>query len=355
MAREPSQDLLDPFRSQDTHELIELLKRTVEANEDDDRLKAIKQVLERRQARFPDTTKAPTAVAKRKNMRPLGTESNAMVYDLGPDKLELCFPKHGFLRCEKSAFRTHEELVLYLAEAFSLSDQRNAFRLGMKRTGKYQRIDHTGRPIFTFGNPILDMITDEHGWISIGNETYHLLPLELAAPQNRKGGITSIDLALNHEEILRQQLAEALSGNGTRTVIECNSDRIILATANPSQLDFYQPGTSAHMKFRSWKTNAYSYKSIGTEIETWGGDFSSASIRSTYASPVVPNDPFVCGIDKVDSDSDTNDDYVDEYEYTVGFPEAPDPPNTVRSYCVARWKGQLYSGTVSKGDCQLFL
>ena len=43
----------------------------------------------------------------------------------------------------------------------------------MKRTGKYQRIDRTGRPIFTFGDPILDMITDEHGWVSVGNETYH--------------------------------------------------------------------------------------------------------------------------------------------------------------------------------------
>jgi hypothetical protein len=29
-------------------------------------------------------------------------------------------------------------------------------------------------------------------------------------------------------------------------------------------------------------------------------------------------------------------------------------PSTVRSYCLARWKGQLYGGTVSKGACVTF-
>jgi hypothetical protein len=105
------------------------------------------------------------------------------------------------------------------------------------------------------------------------------------------------------------------------------------------------------MRFRSWKKNYWVYRSIGSEIETWGGDFSWAEIQSIYADPVVPANPFICGIVKFDSDHDTNDDYVDEYEYGI----IADTPTTVRSFCQARWKGQNYSGYVSKGDCQVTL
>jgi hypothetical protein len=90
-----------------------------------------------------------------------------------------------------------------------------------------------------------------------------------------------------------------------------SSDGVVIASKNPSQFDFWQG--SAHMRFRSWKTNYVFYRSIGTEIETWGGKFNSAWIESMYADPVVPSNPFVCGITKRDSYSDTNDDYVDEY------------------------------------------
>lgn len=237
----------------------------------------------------------------------------------------------------------------YVSESLSLGIKEASLRLRMRRAGKYQRIDSSGRPIFTFGDPILDVITDEHGWVTIGFETYHLLPIELAAAQDRSGGIISIDLALDYEELRHQQLAEASSSRGTRTLVEHNSEQTIVASTNPSQLDFWRG--SAHMRFRSWKKNYIFYRSIGSEIETWGGNFSSASIQSQYADPVVPSNPFVCGITKTDSDSDTNDDYVDEYEVGV----FANPAGSVRSFCQARWKNQNYGGTVSKGDCQLFL
>src|SRR5919109_5421386 len=70
MSQESFQNLLDRFRSKGTPELIDLMKRTPEAT-DGATLEAITQVLERRQARFPDTTKALTPVAKRTNMRQL--------------------------------------------------------------------------------------------------------------------------------------------------------------------------------------------------------------------------------------------------------------------------------------------
>jgi hypothetical protein len=105
------------------------------------------------------------------------------------------------------------------------------------------------------------------------------------------------------------------------------------------------------MRFRSWKTNYIFYRSIGTEIETWGGNFTSASIESMYADPIVSGNPFVCGVTKRDSDSDTNDDYVDEYETGV----FANPASTVQSFCTALWKGQTKGGTVRKGSCTMFL
>jgi hypothetical protein len=45
---------------------------------------------------------------------------------------------------------------------------------------------------------------------------------------------------------------------------------------------------------------------------------------------------------KRDSDSDTNDDYVDEYEWGVNASQ----PKRVESLCGARFKGQQFVGTV---------
>jgi hypothetical protein len=218
-------------------------------------------------------------------------------------------------------------------------------RFHIKRKGKYQRVDRSGRPIFTFGDPILDAITDEHGNITVGRENFNLLPFELAA--DRRGGISSIDLggdAFRHDLI-----REATALNGTRTLVEHTADGAIIASRNPSQIDFFIG--SAHMRFRSWKTNYIFYRSIGTEIETWGGNFTSASIESMYADPIVSGNPFVCGVTKRDSDSDTNDDYVDEYETGV----FANPASTVQSFCTALWKGQTKGGTVRKGSCTMFL
>jgi hypothetical protein len=88
----------------------------------------------------------------------------------------------------------------------------------MRRRGKYQRIDRSGQPIFTFGDPILDLITDEHGWISIGRENYNLLSMGIGAAHERRGGIASIDLGLDPDELRRQQTREATTPGGGRTL-----------------------------------------------------------------------------------------------------------------------------------------
>jgi hypothetical protein len=48
---------------------------------------------------------------------------------------------------------------------------------------------------------------------------------------------------------------------------------------------------------------------------------------------------------KTDSDSDTNDDYVDEYEWGVNAPQ----PKRVESQCTAQFKGQQFAGGVQAG------
>lgn len=353
MTQEIPQDMLERFQSQETPALIEMMKKSGKAKSDAE-VAALQQVLEARQERFPDMTRSPAPSAKPADVRPLAAEGNASVGNLKADKIEISFPKDGFVQCGRSTFKNQADLSAYLAEALSLSvkDKRGAARMSVRRKGKYQRVDRAGSPVFTFGDPILDLITDEQGWITVGRETFHLLPRDLAMPQDRAGGIASIDLSVNHEEIKRQQLADALAVNGTRTLIELTADQMIVAATTPSQLDFWKG--SAHMRFRSWKKNYGFYRSIGTEIETWGGDFSRAEIQSMYADPVLgEQNPFICHIVKRDSDSDRNDDYVDEYEYSYGLP--PRIPSTVRSFCQATWKGQQWGGTVGKGDCQTFL
>ena len=52
-----------------------------------------------------------------------------------------------------------------------------------------------------------------------------------------------------------------------------------------------------------------------------------------------------CFVVKTDSDSDTNDDYVDEYEWGVNAPQ----PIRVESVCNARFKNQQFTGNVQAG------
>jgi hypothetical protein len=326
----------------DTAQLVEQLARS----EDEDERALILSVLEGRQRPFAE---APAAASGRsKATRPLGVESNGKVGEPEDGRLVLQFPKDGYLSCGRSSFDGEEDLVRYVGEALGLDVKGASLRLSLSRAGKYQRVGRSGRPAFTFGDPVLDAITDEDGWVKVGDESFHLVPGALGG-QGRRGGLRIVDLAVDAEALRAAQLAEALSPAGTRTLVEHDAEHTVLATTNPSQLDMWQG--SAHLRFRSWKTNYYVYRSIGTEIETWGGDFSSASIQSMYADPVVPNNPFVCGITKRDSDSDTNDDYVDEYEVGV----FASPAGSVRSTCSAQWKGRPWGGIVSKGACEQYL
>lgn len=325
----------------------ELLERFAAAGSDDER-RRWRERLEGRQRRpdDPGGDLAGQATATSKPA-PLKLATNGRLSKQAPGVVKLHFPRDGFLQSERSRFDNALDLVKFLRATFGLTGRGSSLRGSMRRVGKYQRVDAAGDDVFTFGDPILDAITDADGWLTIGRDSFHLLPRQLES--GRSGGIRSIDLAGDADRLRARLVDEALSGSGSHAIVEHRGDQTVVATTNPSEINFTSSG--ARMKFRSWKTNYYVYRSIGSEIETWGRDFTSARIESMYADPVVANDPFVCGITKVDSDSDRNDDYVDEYEVGV----FANPAGSVRSACTAVWSGRSWGGTVQKGTCQLFL
>jgi hypothetical protein len=256
------------------------------------------------------------------------------------------FPRQdGYLEVRRGTFDHQEDLLKYLAATFPLVKDGDGLRFAVKRTGKYQRVNENGDPVFTFGDPVLDLITDEHGWITIGGQRQNLAALELADPGARSGGVATIDLSLRPGELDHVIRQSSLGGSGF-SVAEAGAESAIVASINPSTYWFYSG--SAKMRFRAFKKNYWVGWKMGADIETWGGNFTRAEIQSDYGYPAWDN---VCAVAKHDSDSDTNDDYVDEYEWGVNS----SPPTGVRSVCTATWRGATYSRVVTNGGCDYWL
>jgi hypothetical protein len=271
----------------------------------------------------------------------LAVRSNCEVVRREGGRLEFRFPdRAGFLTPTRWEFRDRIELVEYLAGLLSFDVADNGLRGTGASFGKYERLDAEGRKAFTFGDPILDLITDPSGEIIIGGRRIDLAAIELGSPARRSGGNRRIDLTVISDALLNLHVAQAAMGQGEFSLIECNSEVVALASTNPSTLTFIKNGHT--MRFRAWKKNYFLYWSMGAEIETWGADFTSAEIQSRYLDTVVGQ---VCSAVKFDSDSDTDDDYVDEYEWGVNAPQ----PLRVVSNCSADWQGQPFFGQVSAG------
>ncbi len=276
----------------------------------------------------------------------LAIESNAVLQPVHASKLEVNFPpKGGIMRMGRHIFKDQEDFLSYLAEIFPVQKDDCGHRFSIKRQGKYDRVDKKGNRIFTFGDPVLDIITDEQGLLTIGNVRHDLHALELANPGSRGGGIHGIDLTPKPGE-LEHVLGMASAGIADIAIVEAHTDHTILASQNRSTLTFYKG--NAKMRFRSFMKNYLIGWKMGTEIETWHGDFKRAEIQSNYGFWVYGR---VCGVAKRDSDHDTNDDYVDEYEWGIASPT----PNGVTSRCTATWLGQDYAGYVGTGSCDYWL
>lgn len=316
-----------------TNELISIWEKNNQTSQSQKIFDEISEVLTKRNSTIPVRTKFQTKSVN------LPMDCNASVKMVGPTKSEIIFPKDGYMRVGVSKFNNEKEIKAYVAGAFLTDNESSIFHGTIRRSGKYVRIDEKGNAVFTFGDPVLDSITNEKGEIIISGKVHDI---KWGHPAARRGGISSIDLKKDLPDIRKYQLTHSLSGKGGFTLLERNDKITTIASSNPSEIWFYEDGTNNSMRFRTFKHNYWKYHSIGCEIETWGGSdahFSSASITSWYGQiDLLP----WCSFLKADSDSDTNDDFVDEYEWGVNAV----PADGVQSSCVANWRNMEKNGTV---------
>jgi hypothetical protein len=247
-----------------------------------------------------------------------------------------------FLAVGRSDFASFADLTEHVQRVVPSVRSRGGLHGTVTRTGKYERITESGERAFTFGDPILDSITDDRGTITIGQRRHNLYAAEVAHA-DRSGGISAIDLRAHIPELRQADLLSALTTEGTYTVLECEDDHVVLGSRNPHEMVFYSG--SSKMRFRAFKKSYIVYKKMGADVETWGHDFSRASISSSYGQFLGNG---LCFSVHTDSDSDTNDDYVDEYEWFLGG-GVDSPFDGVSSSCVATWHGRIYSGVVEYG------
>jgi hypothetical protein len=244
------------------------------------------------------------------------------------------FPqREGVLQPTRWEFHDRSDLVDFLADTLNLPVQDGGVRGTLRRHGKYVRRNANGQALTTFGDPILDLITNEYGELTIGGQRLSIGTAELQEPQQRMGGVSTINLASFLRQTTPYDVARAAMGEEDFVLTEC-TDRVV-AFASVRSRTFVRDGDT--MRFRAWKRTG-PYWSMGAEIETWGEDFQEAQIESRYLDTVVGQ---TCAAVKFDSDHDTNDDYLDEYEWGVNAPQ----PLRVISVCTARWKGQDFGPT----------
>lgn len=273
---------------------------------------------------------------------PEGSKGNyRLTMDEAAWKTTFTFPEKAEMTHGKCEFKSPEEFLKYIEKNVGAGSDTKSLRGSICRRGKYQKVDKSGNPVLTIGDPILDLVSDDEARVLIGGEAIHLTTTEFNSARYRSGGIRSIDLSGISSTLAQSQLLAAARGEGDFALVE-SSDRVLsFASTNPSQRDFY-PISGGHIRFKAWKKNYRFYWSMGAEIETWGGNFTSASIESTYIDTFFAQ---TCFVVKRDSDSDTNDDYVDEYEWGVNAPQ----PKRVESVCRAQFKGQGFVGRVEAG------
>jgi hypothetical protein len=266
-------------------------------------------------------------------------DSNASVKMVGPRKWEIVFPKDGYMRPGQFKFNNEKEIEAYLCGVFMADNESSEFKGGtITRRGKYMRIDEKGNPIFASGDPIVDLTTGKDGIIYISGKMHDLTLGHAAA---RRGGISSTDLKTDIADFRNYQPTYSVSDIAGFSLGERNGKVTTIASSNP-EIWFYEEGTDNKMRFRTFRHNRALWKSLGCEIETWGGSdahFRSAGIESYYGNAAIG----CCTYLKYDYDSDTNDDFVDEYEIaTAGF----SLPDGVNSYCTANWRNMQKDGRV---------
>jgi hypothetical protein len=285
--------------------------------------------------------------AKGKSMTlPEGSKGNyRLTMDAG--KTTFAFPVNAELTHGRCEFKTEEDLLKYVGKSLGVESHQKSLRGSVRRRGKYQKVDKSGNPVLTIGDPILDLVSDDEGRVFIGGQPTHLTDTEFSSARYRSGGIRSIDLSDVSSALSQDQLLRAARGEGDFVLVESSDQTLSFASTNPSVRDFYPRSSTGqiigHIRFKAWRKSYFFYWSMGAEIEVFfGGNFTTARIDSTYFDTFFAQ---TCFVVKRDSDSDTNDDYLDEYEWGVKAPQ----PKRVESLCNTLWKGRRFIGSVEAG------
>lgn len=225
-------------------------------------------------------------------------------------------------------FASIEELVDYIAHTFDIEPLSPHSIRGTGAQVRHRRVIKASEsnPAL-FHNPVLDHITSPHGELVIGSQSYNMRARRLGASRR---GLVTLDPPTNNFTA-----AHALSCYDDFSGLEiCESDDGSTRT--------YSDG-NASMSFRSYKDSTGPYWEMGTEIKTSGLNFEAAIINSCYFGEAYAQ---TCAIQKSDSDSDTNDNYLDEYEWGIVAPQ----PTRVVSLCRVQWNDRRISGVVSAGS-----
>jgi hypothetical protein len=284
-----------------------------------------------------------TAAARSARLERLASVADAR--ELAASKAELRFDaERRYLQSGRSEFATEAELLGYIASVLPAVAYGRGLSGSIKRVGKYERITSEGDPAFSFGDPILDLITDDQGTLHLDGHRLDLRAVELAR-RGRGGGLSCIDFSPFVSGMRDAQLAASLDESGLFAIVECTKDSVSIVSRNPHQQWFYAGTTK--MRFRAFRSSYIVYTKIGADIETWGHDFASASIHSRYGR-FLDETHGHCFTIHSDSDSDRDDDYVDEYEWFVGG-GVGSGYDGVTSTCVASWHDRPYTGVVANG------
>jgi hypothetical protein len=260
-----NENLQDSLKSMSTEQLLEIWTQRDHDDGSADTLGFVLDLLLLRGVEIPQPARTKS---RKKNGSPsfsLPSKSNSSLRGSSFGKTEIRFPKGGFMQHGRFEFKDQDDLLDYLTNTFQLPSKEGS-RWRISRKGKYQRVDEKDNPIFTFGDPIVDLITNRHGITVIKGEMYDVRDSALRMDGCR-GGVHTIDLSSYIDDIKRVQLAKAVLEPRDFALLECTPEVVAFASRNPSVLDFYASG-GAHMKFRAWRTNLGFYWSMGAEIET---------------------------------------------------------------------------------------
>lgn len=221
-------------------------------------------------------------------------------------KLYFSFQKNATIQNQRSHFSDKNDLIKYIKSKLDIvSENDESLRFTVCCKGKYQKINSSGQTVFTTGDPVLDLITDDEGRFTIGNVTYDV---------------------------------KSLDNGGNPAII----------TKTPDTTTYVDDATRKSITFHAWKKSITAYWSMGVEIKTSGGPFEQATISSQYGENEGAG---VCAA-IARYDADANDDYVDQYEWGVFAAQ----PNAVRAACGARWLGQeIYASVQAGSGCSSWL